>query len=273
MKVITYLPNNMDPDQVTVLLAFSNGLIDLGYKVSINDHDDLELCDVAVVFGWNKPYHKKIETVTKSLGGRVLVLNYGLFGRPQYWAAGWDNISGRADFVNENSPSDRWDMMGFKLKPWRTGGDHILVTCQVPSDGSVASIDIIEWSQSTINKIRSLTDTPIRFRPHPLALDVTPDMEGSTRSEVPLIEDLDRAKAIVTFNSTSSSMAVFEGVPIFAMDEGSMAWPVANKDLNDIDNPKVFCRNQWSHNLGYCQWTLDEFRDGTAWEHLGGGYD
>jgi len=268
MKIITFLPNNMIKEQVDTLIAFSNGLIDLGYKVSINSHDNVELCDVAVVFGWNKPYHKEIERVIKEFGGRVLVLSYGLFNRPKYWTAGWDNLSGRADYVNENSPSDRWDEMGAGLKPWKSTGEHILVTCQVPTDGSVYDIDIFQWSQDTIDLANEIVDYPIRFRPHPLATNITPDMEGSIRSEASFEEDLLNAKAIITYNSTSSSMAIFEGIPLFAMDRGSMAWDVANKDLKDLNNPKMFDRGQWSHNLGYCQWTLDEFKDGTAWDHL-----
>jgi len=209
MKIITYLPNNMNSEQIYVLTAFSNGLIGSGHDVLIHAHDDVEQCDVAVVFSWNKPYHHEIG----QCAGRVLVLNYGLFNRPTYYTAGWDDLGGRADYINSDSPSDRWDMMGKKLKPWKTEGDHILLTCQVPTDGSVFGVDILKWSQDTIDVLSQYTPYPIVFRPHPLAMDETPNMSGATRSEGPFEDDLLNARALVTYNSTSSSMAVFEGVP------------------------------------------------------------
>jgi hypothetical protein len=47
-----------------------------------------------------------------------------------------------------------------------------------------------------------------------------------------------------------------------------MAWDCSNKDLKDIENPKLFDRSQWLNNLGYCQWREDEIARGDPWEHL-----
>lgn len=259
-----YLPNNYDSEALIALDNFFVGLLRAGEYAEIASPQDVRPCDVAVVFGWNKPYHFKIAGQAK----RVLVLNYGLLNRPDYWVAGWGNISNHAEFYNYGSPADRWENLNLEIKPWRKGGEHVLVNCQVPSDGSVQHIDIVEWARSIVTRLKDYTEREIIFRPHPLAREATPDIPGAVRSERTLEEDLENAWAIVTYNSTSSAMAALGGVPIFAMDVGSLAWPIARHDVCYIEQPIYPRREQWAYNLAYCQWTLEEFSNGIAWEHL-----
>jgi hypothetical protein len=83
-----------------------------------------------------------------------------------------------------------------------------------------------------------------------------------------LEEDLKNAHCVVTWNSNSAVEAAIYGKPVFAFDEGSMVWEIANKSLLDLDTPKYPDRKQWANNLAYCQWTLEEIRNGDAWRHL-----
>jgi hypothetical protein len=84
----------------------------------------------------------------------------------------------------------------------------------------------------------------------------------------PLTEDLKDAHCVVTWNSNSAVEAAILGKPVFAFDEGSMAWEIANKTLLDVDTPNYPDRKQWAHNLAYSQWTLSEIGNGEAWRHL-----
>jgi hypothetical protein len=55
-------------------------------------------------------------------------------------------------------------------------------------------------------------------------------------------------------------------VPSVIMDEGSVAYPLGSHDLN---NPFYYPdRTQWCHDMAWRQWTLDEFANGFAWEHV-----
>jgi hypothetical protein len=72
----------------------------------------------------------------------------------------------------------------------------------------------------------------------------------------------------VTFNSNSGVEAALAGVPVFAFDEGSMVWEIANKTFDAIDNPQRPDRTQWLADLSYAQWTPREMREGKAWRHL-----
>jgi hypothetical protein len=84
-----------------------------------------------------------------------------------------------------------------------------------------------------------------------------------------LQKDLDGARVCVGFNSNALTETVIEGIPTFSLDASSMAWPVSNHFLRDIENPVVdIPREQWLYNLGYCQWREDEIHQGLPWYHL-----
>lgn len=114
--------------------------------------------------------------------------------------------------------------------------------------------------------IQQVTDREIIFRPHPLAK--MPPIHGLDYSTCPIKEDLDRAYSVVTFNSNTAVEAVMDGIPSFSFDVGSMAYEVTSHNLNTLETPLVFDRQQWANNLAYAQWTLDEMKKGEAWEHL-----
>jgi hypothetical protein len=81
-------------------------------------------------------------------------------------------------------------------------------------------------------------------------------------------EALEGAWACVTFSSNAAVEAALAGVPVFACDEGSMALPIANRDLSEIERPALPDREQWAFDLAYAQWTLQEFANGSCWQHL-----
>ena len=70
------------------------------------------------------------------------------------------------------------------------------------------------------------------------------------------------------FRSNSGVEALLEGIPVFAFDDGSMAWSVCNRSLTDIESPSLPDRTQWLNDLSYAQWTLGEMKEGLAWRHL-----
>lgn len=259
--------------KAAVLSAFSAGLRAHDVEIETSSILDFVPADVHVIYGFGKAEHEHIEWAAKHHGGRLLVLSPGYIrssarlDEVTMWAALWDNQHGRGDPCIEQAPADRWDALSIELKPWRSG-EYVLLAGQVPTDGQVCHMDIIDWCARKAREIKAWTDKPIVFRPHPLADDVTPNIPGTRRSNRPFKEDLEGAAAVVTYNSQSSSMAVIEGVPVFAFDRGSMAWNVSHHDLGYLDEPLEFDRIPWAHKLAYCQWSFEEFREGAAWDHL-----
>jgi hypothetical protein len=259
-----------DKIQHKLLMAFAKGLAANGESYRIADiRDKPTNCDVGVVFGYSSVAHPWIIEHVEREGGRALFLDYGVLGDGfSHWTVGWDDIMGNADFMNECSPADRWYDFGIEIEPWRSNGDHVLLIGQVPWDGSVRNINIVEWCVSTAYAIQKLTDRPVVFRPHPLAVHETPKIPGTQFSVRSYADDLDFAWAVVTWNSTSAGLAVLKGIPVIAMDQGSIAWPVAESDLNRIAEPRMPDREQWAFNLAYSQWTLEEIASGLVWERL-----
>jgi hypothetical protein len=247
------------------LLAFYDGCT-AEKKLTTDWH--YQPSDIAVVFGVYKSkvpisYPRGLVIAEQRRRGLdVIVLETGYInrgdGEQHHYAAGYNGLNGRADFRNANSPSDRAEKLSVTLQPWRKNGGHILLCGQVPWDASVDHISFKAWLSTTRETLAQTTKRPVRFRPHPQI--AKPDMS--------LEEDLEDCWAVVTFNSNTAVDAAIRGVPVFADDAGSMAYPIANKDISQIDAPHTPERNQWLNDLAFAQWTPEEMRQGLAWAHL-----
>jgi len=233
-------------------------------------------CDVAVIFGVGKrqvpaSYDRGAIVYEHRFRERkpIIIIERGFIRRDRYYGAALDGLNGLGNFCNANSPPDRWKKLKTKIKPWRTG-DYFLVCGQVPWDASVQHTNHTKWVQDTIKLVGGLTDVPVLFRPHP-------DVKGKVDYGVPerdttWKQDLDGAKAVITFNSTSSAMAVLEGIPIFATDPGCIAWDIATHEITEetLAKPPMLDREQWAYNLAYSQWTAEEMETGQPWRQLAG---
>lgn len=274
MKTVIYF-TQADKRHDEALEAFAMGALRSGagpYVASVTDPQD---CDIAVVFGVEKkavPFSKhrgEIIRRQQEAGKKVIVLETGYVDRDRYYAAGFGGLNNRADFRNKGMPGDRWEALGVDLKPWREKGEHIVLCGQIPWDASVQHTDHLKWIHDKALELLRGTQRDIVFRGHPLYQGEYPLPESVriTRSDKPLAEDLKNARALVTFNSNSAVEAIIAGVPALVSDHGSMAWNVAEHSFLP-DSPATPLREKWAHELAYTQWTLDEFRDGSAWRHL-----
>lgn len=234
-----------------------------------------EPSEIAVIFGVYKSKIRqswprgKIFQQQRKNNLDVIVLETGYVnrgdGEHHHYAAGFNGLNGRADFKNKRMEGERWSALGAQLKPY-SPGENILLCGQVPWDASVDHHDHQAWLKETASLLKVITKKPVVFRPHPLAK--LPPIKGVEYSTRPLIEDLPKAHAVVTYNSNSGVESLIEGKPVFAFDEGSMVYSLANKSLYDIDTPNYPDRKLWANNLAYCQWTAGEMKEGLAWKHL-----
>lgn len=188
-----------------------------------------------------------------------------------------------ADFCNHGSPPDRWQELSraanLPLLPYRETGRHILLVGQIPSDASLQGADIIGWMEETIHALRQRTKRRIVVRPHPgtqrrdlkrikarilgrsgVKLDMPPS--GTIR------DALSGCFLCVTYSSSAAIDALLMGVPAVAMSPASLAWPVTDHDLERLEDPTLYPREQWLHDLAYAQWTEAEIGSGLAWARL-----
>lgn len=197
-------------------------------------------------------------------GREVLVMERGYLGDRFAWTSlGWNGLNGFAEF--QEYPYDggaRFDAH-YSLKPWNRDGRYALLMGQVPGDASLRGIDLSKWYADAAMKANNAYEMPVLFREHPMALrkgiNRTPRMTEPSRGT--LVDALAGAAVVITFNSNSAVDAVCAGIPAVAMDQGSMAWPVAAHRIGDLATPD---RTRWAHRLAWCQWSMDEIRTGAA---------
>lgn len=200
-------------------------------------------------------------------------------------------------FGNENSPSDRWNKFeretGITFKDWNSPGDKIIFMGQKEGDSSIVDIykqgfkSYTDWMLKTIRDIRTYTDREIIIRPHPRNLRaglkganwvanqftgvrVSDNLTvGGGQGGDGLAADLKKAYCVVTYNSLSGIESVEEGIPTFALHNGSMIWPIAHRNLAEIENLKYDTDiTQWKYDIAYTQWTVEEQKNGDSWAHL-----
>lgn len=248
------------------------------YDAEMAGITDFKLAEVAVMYGTYKSKvpiswpRGEILRKQKEAGKKTIIIDSGYIHRgderDSYYAVGFDGLNGRADFRNVGMPSDRLDQLGICIRPWREGGEHILLCGQVPWDASVENIDVLRWLRDAVDEIRRITDRPIRYRPHPKARNASPPIDGTDYSLRPLEEDLADCWAAITYNSNTGVDAALMGRPVFAFDKGSMVWDIANHEWSDLVSPARPCRVKWTQDLAYSQWTPREMREGKPWQHL-----
>jgi hypothetical protein len=197
------------------------------------------------------------------------------------------------NFLSDNSPGDRWEMMKKKFKvksePWRKSeqGDPILFVLQPKDNWSMNELDPIAWFNEVYDKIRPITDRPFIVRPHPnhvasivsrrdelpedIKLQYTQKHFGGDEKKYYRFNFQDvitNCHAVVTHNSTASVDSCVRGIPTFCTSDLALCWPVANKDLNNIETPDRPDRTQWLNDLGYRMWSIKEIRDGTVYKRF-----
>jgi len=267
MKINVYAMMQMS-HQVERATSFCRGL-------KVHGHNDVVVvpnniptpCDLAVF--WGMHHSQPIRTTQEKFKKPWLMMERGYVGDRFHWTSmGYGGLNGYADFVNADSPSDRWDEFydGY-MKPWHDG-EYVLLTGQVLQDASIKHLGVNY--QNIANEIRKHTDLPIHFRKHPhkLCAGMETPTGCITSPDDTLEEALAGAKVCVTVNSNSGVDAILAGTPVINLNEGSMVWDIAQHDYNLINKQPHPSRDQWKNDIAYTQWSPEDIENGKVWEHL-----
>jgi hypothetical protein len=274
-RIALFLDHDDPPEFGRVLEALLEGLRREGEIAVLirRDRDHAHIYDAAGFYNWSRPKHdwrRRIIARHHALGRPVLAVNHGYLRRGRAYSLGWNGINGRADFCNKVDAAERFEATGIEVAPWKSesAAGHVLVCGQTPGDPSLYGADATLWAEKTIAYLGRLTARPLVWRPHPNVGRAAPSMPGARTSLARLDEDLAGAHAVVTYSSSTSAMAAIQGVPIFAASDASIAWPVANREIEDVENPATPDRAGWLRRLAYAEWTLDEIAAGLPWRRL-----
>lgn len=158
------------------------------------------------------------------------------------------------------STGDRFRRIGTQIKPWRADGSgHVLVCPQ--SDSFMRTIVGYRgsWCADVVAALRFCTDREIRVRAW------SRDKGAAAES---LQKDLAGAHAVVTWSSAAAVSAIVSGVPALVMSSDCAAGPMAGGKATEIERLPQLQRENWCGVLADNQWSLEEFRNGTAWLSL-----
>ena len=221
---------------------------------------------------------RELSDKQRESGFKTILGERGYLKRDKYYSIGLTNyaneINNEADFKNEEMPSDRAKDLNIELKPWKQPDKkrkYVLFCGQTYNDANVNDLnDYQEWLTKTLEFLLEKSDRKIIYRGHPLELRGPTLPEGVRLSTGRTIEqDFALAATVVSHSSNSCVESVIEGIPSFVTSKKSVAWDVTSHDLSEINNPKIFDREQWLNNLAYTQWSLKEIEEGLPFKHLG----
>ena len=185
--------------------AFHSGLKACGYDVRTEYPRDIKPDDMLVI--WNR-YGQKDEYARQfeAAGAKVLIAENGYVGSDkdghQLYALSRNFHNGGGSWHIGDEP--RWKSQNIELKPWRDGGEEIIVLPQRGFGASEIS-QPQDWAETTATAIRRKTSRPVRVRNHP----------GNHPPAIPLEQDLENAWAVVVWASSAGIKALAHGVPVF----------------------------------------------------------
>jgi len=293
-------PKNNSPEKPLILSNFIEGVNRLG-DTGINHYKpNLKDCDLAVLQGFvhanskNTPhllFRKQVIDRQRLNNAHTLVVDSNLF----LFQTGKRNTPGNylryslngvfrntGFYFDKDVDPNRWQIiknhLGITVKDYNTKGEYILLCLQRNGGWSMKHQDVLEFAHKTIRKIKSITNRRIVVRGHPgdrktqvrLTQEIKyPNVTISGNADIRI--DLQNAWATVVFNSSPGVASLINGVPVFQMDnelDFSMYGEVANTDLNKIESPILYDRQEWLERIAMCHWSFDELKDGTAWSYM-----
>lgn len=302
ISVASYLmgipPGNTNPEKPAIIVNFIEGVWRNGDEGTIvTDYTPVD-ADVAVVQGYVHPgsknslhlnLRKAVFEKQQQDSKRSIIVDSNLFlyadpgNTKKFLRYSYDGIfPSTGEYCNEDPNPERWELikknLGIDLKPQQKTGNNILICCQRDGGWSMGGKALMPWLIKTISYIRKCSDRTIVIRFHPGDKNVLAHKRAIARYRMKdvkvsnnpnILQDFDNVHAVINYNSSPAVAAAIEGIPTFVLDpSNSQAAEVAHHDLKDLENIREFDRESWILKMAQMHWSLDELKDGTAWQHL-----
>jgi len=288
-------------EKIDALTFFAEGAAKCGDSATTTRSQVYEPCDVGAIIGnafdanpskVTLPHYKVRKMVMETqaqLGKYWLSIDSNVFiyknnlNPHKYLRYSFNGVfPATGIYCNDNPGEENWNNIkrdyNMDLKPWRTQGNHILVTLQRPLGWSMRGVDLMKWLKRTLGKIRENSDRPILLRWHPGDWKAFPNYKPTldkfgvvlSPQDRHITQDLVNCWAVVCHNSTPSAVAPIEGIPAFITDDPtySQGGDIANTDFTQLENPNLPDREQWIRKLAQCHWSFEDVKSGRCWSHM-----
>ena len=252
-----------------VFSAFQDGLTKLG--IQWNHHD--MTADIAVIWSvvWagRMKQNKEVWDHFRSQGKSVIVLEVGMLQRGYTWKMGVNGTGADAYYGKHFDPT-RPQKLKMNVRPWQKTSGNIIVAVQRHDSQQWHSMPATNiWLENITSQIMQFTDRPIIIRSHPRqsitaprgCLLEHPSPIPNTYDDFDYNNSINHSWAVINWNSGTGPQAILAGIPAFT-GISSLAAPVANLDLANIENPSRPDRADWIIKLSHTEWTLQEISSG-----------
>lgn len=228
---------------------------------------------------------KRLMTDYLAAGKHFLFFDKGYSGRGAYWRVSVDAWQPLKYFQRFMRPDDRLKAVGFRVQPQRRSAPDgtVLYAAACQNYCNFMDLgDVNDYNLEVLQKIRDHTDRVIVYRPNPSWYrkhydEFRPIHEQVARVElsdemIPYHTELERAHLVVTHGTGAAVAALAQGISSMVLGPG-ICRPISmtEENWNKVDRPffpKSEDRYQLFSDMHYCQWTVDEYRSGQAWEEL-----
>ena len=243
------------------------GALESGFPEAVVNLDNYDKKILWGIIGTNAEYIKSNKPYIfcdMPYNGRMDTLKDTIYTDEQWDETYWRFCNqGLHDNRKLDVDIDRFEEWGRRVSPWREEGDHILVC---PSSNTMTRLmhgcnaDI--WADQVSRYLSKITNRLIRIRYKPRNTKTS----GPAAAGVSIDSDLINCHAVVTSASLTAIDAMMQGVPVFSTHELCPSAWCTNFDLDKIETPILFDREQLFANLAYKQFSIKEMRDGTCYE-------
>lgn len=272
-RVVIYeIPGN--PRSESVCKAMREGIRRLGDIVVprvASEFSGIE-GDVALFYGFEERMRRIFSSYRKAERS-VVYIDLGYWGRLNGGRfSGYHKVvvNGRHPtpyFQHRKHTPDRFGVFDIEIREWAPGS-AILIAGMSDRAAVAAGFAPGEWEKDAIEAIGAMSDRPIIYRPKPSWRGAQP-LEGAEYSprEQDVTAALHDCHAVVTHHSNVAIDGLVLGIPAFCWE--GVAVPMSLQSLKKIETPAMpDDREQWLHDIAWCQWNVSEMAAGKTWAHL-----
>ena len=190
----------------------------------------------------------------------------------------WNNILPKEINFPYDPKYKRWQDIKKKynlhVKDYQKQGDKILFLLQIPTDASLNELNFngkgyLDFMIKTIQKIFENTDREIVLRSHPLNKEndfVAKFLINYFNKNKKLVlskyesldEDLKNIKCVISYNSSATVEALFNGINVINLSSMQPCFSAASNNLSDIENLKELDRDDFLNKISFLHWENDE---------------
>jgi hypothetical protein len=237
--------------------AIESGLLRCGYALHSKWPHLVSKGDLLILWNRKAGIEEAEAEDWERRGGSIIVMENGYLQKVdktmyaisvgQHNGAGWFPVG----------DEDRFSKLGFEIKPWREGGEYVLV-CAQRGIGSKLMASPPGWAEKAAAVLRRTQSLPVKVRAHP----------GNFVAKVPLVADLAKAESCAIWSSGSGVRALVEGVPV---NYGAPHWICRQSGASNCwgeDRWGDQGRRKALHHMSHGQWHVDEITTGEPFARI-----